>query len=224
MAKYDVTLTFDNGPTPGVTSRVLEVLARHGVRATFFVLGSRLSDPEGWRVCEKAHGEGHWIGNHSWSHPAPFGACRDRRQVESQILRTERLLSPLARPERLFRPPGDGGRLDNRLLSEAAIRLMREQAITCVLWNVVPRDWEQPDRWVDRAIDMCVRRPWSLVVLHDTGTGAMDRLSGYLDRVRETGGGFRQDFPPECVPIRKGRIVGPVDKYTSEQDREAALQ
>ena len=69
---FDVTLTFDNGPEPSVTPRVLDVLARRGVRTTFFVIGNKLLTRDARACTERAHAEGHWIGNHTWTHTRPL--------------------------------------------------------------------------------------------------------------------------------------------------------
>ena len=53
------------------------------------------------------------------------------------------------------------------------------------------------------------------MVLHDLPTGAMDHLESFLDRAREAGARFHQDFPPDCVPIRSGEIVLPIEPYVS---------
>src|ERR1700752_5263230 len=60
---FDLTLSFDNGPEPGVTPLVLDVLAERGIRTTFFVIGEKLSDGERRKLAARAHDEGHWIGN-----------------------------------------------------------------------------------------------------------------------------------------------------------------
>jgi peptidoglycan-N-acetylglucosamine deacetylase len=73
---FDLTLTFDNGPDPAVTPFVLDVLAEHGVSSTFFVIGSKLGERNARACAERAHGEGHWIGNHTWSHGVPLGVIR----------------------------------------------------------------------------------------------------------------------------------------------------
>ena len=72
---FDVTLTFDNGPEPSVTPRVLDVLARRGVRTTFFVIGNKLLTRDARACTERAHAEGHWIGNHTWTHSRPLGSA-----------------------------------------------------------------------------------------------------------------------------------------------------
>ena len=60
-----LSLTFDNGPTPGITERILEVLARHGLRVTFFVIGEKLRDKAAAGLLAEMAAAGHWIGNHT---------------------------------------------------------------------------------------------------------------------------------------------------------------
>lgn len=218
---FELTLTFDNGPTPRVTDAVLDVLASYQIRATFFVLGEKLSEPAGRRVAGRAHEEGHWIGNHTWSHPAPFGQWADRQDPTSEIVRTQDLMGSLAHPDRFFRPPGGGGYLDRRLLSAKALRCIRSQGMTLVLWNAIPRDWEDPDNWPAAGLEQCRRNERSLMVLHDTDTGAMRNLPRFIGSVLDAGGRFRQRFPPDCVPILRGELTGPIDRYvTLERGKE----
>jgi len=208
-------LTFDNGPEPGVTPHVLEVLKKEKILATFFVLGAKLADPVRRRLAEQARADGHWIGNHTMTHRQPLGRIADADAVRREILDTEKLLGELAHPDRLFRPFGGGGELGPHLLSSAAVEVLEKNRMTCVLWNAIPRDWEDPEGWVEVALAQCLARPWTLLVLHDLPTGAMDHLEAFLLRVREQGGVFRQDFPPECVPIRRGEILAPLAPYVT---------
>ncbi len=59
-------------------------------------------------------------------------------------------------------------------------------------------------------------------MLHDLPTGAMRHLEAFLDSAAEAGARFRQDFPPDCVPIRAGKIVLPVEPYVSTAEEESA--
>jgi peptidoglycan/xylan/chitin deacetylase (PgdA/CDA1 family) len=211
MSDRYVTLSFDNGPEPDVTPRVLDSLARAGIPASFFVIGKKLLAREGRALAERAHAEGHWIGNHTFTHGTPLGETTDPNIAALEIGRTEDLIGDLARPSPLFRPFGGGGHLDTRLLKPSVVDHLTRHAYTCVLWNVVPRDWVDPVDWVDRCIVECRAKPWSLVVLHDLPTGAMDHLDRFLDRMSSEGVTFRQDYPPECVPIRDGKIIAPID-------------
>ncbi len=206
---FDLTLSFDNGPEPDVTPGVLDCLARRGLHATFFVVGEKLQD--GRALAERAAAEGHWIGNHTWTHSVPLGARESDDLWE--VTRTQDALGPLAHPARWFRPFGGGGNLDRRLLNPAVVDLLQRERFSCVLWNAIPRDWADPDGWVETALAQCEASPWTLIVLHDLPTGAMRHLDRFLDAVEARGVRFRQDFPPDCVPIREGRIVRPIDGY-----------
>ncbi|HEV3009043.1 MAG TPA: polysaccharide deacetylase family protein [Burkholderiales bacterium] len=210
-----VTLTFDNGPEPGVTQHVLEVLKQEKILATFFVLGEKLADPARRRLAERARAEGHWIGNHTMTHRTPLGRLQDAAVAQREILETEQLIGELAHPDRLFRPFGGEGELGTHLLSSAAVDVLQKNRMTCVLWNAIPRDWEDPAGWVEVALAQCLAQPRTLLVLHDLPTGAMDNLGAFIARARGQGGAFRQDFPPECVPIRRGEVLAPLAPYVT---------
>ncbi|MEY2447635.1 MAG: peptidoglycan-N-acetylglucosamine deacetylase [Acidimicrobiaceae bacterium] len=198
-----VTLTFDNGPWPGVTEKVLDTLAARDLRATFFVVGNELRKSR--VLAERAASEGHWIGNHTMTHSVPLG---DGADPVEEIDATQDLIGDLAHRARWFRPFGRGGVLDDRLLSADAVAHLQHGGYSCVLWNSVPRDWEDPDAWIDRALADVESRAWTVVVMHDLPTGAMDRLPRFLDELDARGARIVQDFPDACVPIRNGEVVG----------------
>src|SRR5205085_7419310 len=131
MAK--VTLTFDNGPEPDATPDVLACLARHDVRATFFVVGSKVIRPEGRAIAMRARDEGHWIGNHTFSHTTPLGEL-DRESALAEFERTEQALAWLDQPLRLFRPYARGGHLGPQLLHPAVVERLQAGRYHCVLW------------------------------------------------------------------------------------------
>jgi peptidoglycan/xylan/chitin deacetylase (PgdA/CDA1 family) len=93
---FELTVTFDNGPEPLVTPGVLDVLAHHGVAGTFFVIGSKLAKPEARACAERAHSEGHWIGNHTWTHTHPLGEQPGEAAAQLEIGRTQAEIGPLS--------------------------------------------------------------------------------------------------------------------------------
>jgi peptidoglycan/xylan/chitin deacetylase (PgdA/CDA1 family) len=210
-----VTLSFDNGPEPGTTEYVLDILKNHGVRAAFFVIGGKMTDPARYAIARRAHSEGHWIGNHSLTHKVPLGEMRKSGAAAAEIQKAQEAMGALSHTDRFFRPFGGGGRLDRILLNREAVNLLVAGRYTCVLWNCVPHDWEDPANWVERAIASCAQQPWSLVVLHDLPTGAMAHLERFLDLLTRNKAAIVQEFPPECVPIRCGRIMRPIDDYVA---------
>lgn len=213
---FNLTLTFDNGPDFATTPEVLALLAREHIRSTFFVLGNKIAKPENRELAARAAAEGHWIGNHTMHHKVPLGeAPQPATAAMEEIDGTQTLLGDLIHPDRLFRPFGRGGAIGPHLLSRAALDRLIAGGYTLVLWNSIPRDWAEPDTWVETALAHCRSQPWTLMVLHDLPTGAMRHLARFIDLAREAGVRFRQDFPPECVPLVRGKAVLPLQSYVS---------
>jgi peptidoglycan-N-acetylglucosamine deacetylase len=173
----------------------------------------KIAHPVRRALAARAHAEGHWIGNHTMEHAIPLGLLDDPAAARDEIVKTQALIGSLANPDRLFRPFGRGGALGPHLLSPSAVEVLREQGMTCVLWNAVPRDWDDPHGWVETALAQCRAQPWSVVVLHDLPTGAMDHLEAFIGCLRAEGARFRQDFPAELLPIRRGEPRASLAKF-----------
>jgi peptidoglycan/xylan/chitin deacetylase (PgdA/CDA1 family) len=219
-----VTLTFDNGPTPSVTDKVLDVLAARRATATFFVVGTQLEQAGGRALAKRAVAEGHRIGHHTATHTLQLGAAEDpEAAVVAEIDAVEHDIDALAgtsetKGERLFRPYAAGGVLDERVFSPAAVRYLQRHRYTCALWNVLPRDWENLTGWVDQALDDVAGTDWAVVVLHDMDTGAMDRLPAFLDGLAAMNAELVTDFPDSCTPIRQGRLRSSLSHLTNGVD------
>lgn len=198
-----VTLTFDNGPTPGVTEPVLDILTAHAVPATFFAIGSKLANPQGQALGRRIVGDGHQLGGHTWSHSVQFGTADDA-VVESELARTRQVVDEVGGDGRLFRPYGSGGVTDDRLMSPFGGAALCSLGYTCVLWNVLPGDWRDADGWVEHALNDIGRSPWAVVVLHDIADAALPRLDEFLTAVTRGRATWSQSFPDECTPIRNG--------------------
>lgn len=205
-----LTLTFDNGPHPQTTDQVVGVLGERGLRATFFVVGDELARPGSRAIAERARAAGHWVGNHSMTHRVPLGLGTDSH-VGEEIGAAEDLLEGLGHPQRWFRPFGGGGQLGPHLLSRAALDYLVARRYTLALWNSVPRDWEDPTGWVGRALQDVASQEWTVVVLHDLPTGAMDHLARFVDQAVADGAEIVQELPAACVPMREGVIEGPIE-------------
>lgn len=198
-----VTLTFDNGPHPVGTPRVLDALAARGLTATFFAVGRRLAAPGGLALARSVVAAGHRLGSHTWSH-TPLGHSPDPEATVLELARTKALVDQVWDGEPLFRPVG-GGSLGPHLLNEAALRWLTERRFTCVIWNSVPGDWLDPEGWVERALDDAAALPHQLVVLHDACPEGMEQLGRYLDAVTDAGHTFCDAFPEACLPLVRGR-------------------
>jgi peptidoglycan/xylan/chitin deacetylase (PgdA/CDA1 family) len=206
-----LTLTFDNGPDPVVTPAVLAELASRNLRAIFLPVGELLETREARALVRDCVQSGHRVGNHTYSHPRPFGAIGAERSI-AEVRRTDELLGDLIEPERYFRPSAGGGVLKPGVLNQGVVDYLIETRHTLVMWNLICEDWCRPDgSWVDIALREITNRDWSVIVLHDIGSGAMDHLAGFLDRVGEKGVDLVRDLPADCTPILRGVKTASLD-------------
>lgn len=131
-ARPRVALTFDDGPGAW-TSEILDTLAAHQARATFFLVGGVAAEKRG--LVERIAAEGHEIGNHTWSHPRLASDCDDAR-VYDELARTNDLLADLAgtRPVRFRAPRYD---VDDRVLAVA-----HRLGLAHTHGDVTPPDWD----------------------------------------------------------------------------------
>ena len=158
-----LALTYDDGPNDPHTLRLLEVLAKHDVRATFFLIGRFVQErPDIVREVVKA---GHVIGNHTFTHPNLIFTSAD--ETRSQITRClQALEDAVGEPSNLFRPPFGGRR-------PASLRVVRELGLLPVMWNVTGWDWEAPPAAeIERKVVKQVRGG-DVILLHDGGHKAM---------------------------------------------------
>lgn len=216
-----VHLTFDNGPAPDVTPRVLDVLDRHQARATFFLVGENLTTPEGMATAELIVDRGHRIGNHSFTHGTPLGDDPGEAAVARELAQTQTLLDRVWTGPRWFRPFGGGGEIGPHLLSAESVAWLEDQRVTCVLWNSVPGDWKDPEGWVERALADAERLDEMVLVLHDVLPRAMGHLDRFLAQLVEAGHRFTDAFPASCLPIVAGEPQPGLDAYVRSATSKA---
>jgi len=206
VARPRVTLTFDNGPWAGITDRVLDILGEAGVPASFFVVASHLDTASGRRAVERAHAEGHWIGNHTLTHSFAFGH-RPGADPAREIGAAQERLGSLAHPAKLFRPFGNDGLIGPHLLSPSARDYLLANGYTTVLWNSVPGDWRDQKGWVARGVAQVAALDWAVVVLHDMPMASAPRLAEFIARLDDLGAVWERDFPDSVILTRGGKVV-----------------
>ena len=177
-------LTFDDGPTPGVTHRLLDLLARHDAQATCFLIGENAERNPG--LVRAIRDAGHTIGNHTYTHLDASRAAAET--VTAELDRTTRLLEDLTgRSVRHMRPPY--GRFTRPMRTWCR---RREQQLT--MWDVNPREFR--DAATPRSVARHTLRPLrdgSLVLLHDTPDTERVTLTGLetiLQRLTDRGWRF----------------------------------
>jgi peptidoglycan/xylan/chitin deacetylase (PgdA/CDA1 family)/GT2 family glycosyltransferase len=160
-----VALSFDDGPNGAYTSRVLDILRREHVRATFFLIGERVRlDPA---TAARIVREGHVVGNHTEHHPIPF-ALEPASALQAEVSAAEESIrDATGQFTHLFRPP-------NGLRSPWLMRVLESDSLVTVTWDDAPGDWNRLP--VETIVERTVRgaHSGSIILLHDGLNGAPD--------------------------------------------------
>lgn len=154
-----LALTYDDGPNDPHTLRLLEVLAKHSVRATFFLIGRYVQQrPEIVREIAQA---GHIVGNHSFTHP--LLTFKSETEIKQQLSECRAALQDvIGEPSNLFRPPFGGRR-------PAVLRVARSLGLRTIMWNVTGYDWTAPPASaIERKVASKIRGG-DVILLHDGG-------------------------------------------------------
>src|SRR2546421_3395527 len=173
-----IAMTFDDGPSATLTPKLLDLLAAHHIKATFFVIGENVAEHH--EVVARAAREGHEIGNHSWSHPN-FGKMPDQG-VRSQLQRTDDAIKNATgqRPT-LMRPPyGSITAREKRWIHD-------EFGYRIILWDVDPLDWKRPGPAVVRSRILKETQPGSIVLSHDIHPGTIEAMPSTFDALEAKG-------------------------------------
>ena len=128
----EIALTYDDGPNDVVTERLLDVLARHNVRASFFLIGRYVRQRP--QIARAIASGGHLVGNHTMTHP--WLAWQSFARIRQELTECNALLEDtLGIPIRYFRAPHGARR-------PAVLSIARSLGLTPVQWNILPKDWE----------------------------------------------------------------------------------
>lgn len=173
-----VAMTFDDGPSPKLTPKLLDLLKERGVKATFYVVGTNAAAyPE---ILQRMIAEGHEIGNHSWNHPAlnRMGEAA----VKSQLDRTEAaIVKATGIKPATMRPPygATNAKLNKRFDEEFGMKV--------IMWSVDPLDWKY--RNADRVTREIVQgaTPGGIILVHDIHSSSVAAMPGTLDQLAAQG-------------------------------------
>lgn len=169
-----VALTFDDGPYPGYTEKLLDGLKERKVKATFFVLGIQAEKyPE---ILERISEEGHLIGNHTYSHI--LLKKNNRKEFKEDLKKAEELISEVTGEGVLYvRPPY--GKWDKNL--EQELNMFR------VLWTVDPKDWCKDDApGIARTVLKNVKEN-DIILLHDRYKASVEAALIIVDELTKQG-------------------------------------
>ena len=192
-----IAITFDDGPTPGVTEIILDELKKRELHATFFMIGARVvAAPD---LARRVAAEGHEIGNHTFNH-LKLTTLSDQ-QVGEEIQKTQDALGEIAQYQPSWlRPPYGAFRA-----SQAAIAQGKNLGV--VLWSVDPRDWSQPGatRIVDTVLSQT--KSGAIILCHDLHRQTAQSIPRILDGLLERGFNFVALSTLIGLPERKQTAV-----------------
>ncbi|MFJ7269215.1 polysaccharide deacetylase family protein [Streptomyces sp. NPDC099050] len=181
-----MTLTFDDGPDPRYTPGILDTLARHGVRAMFFVCGEMAVDNKD--LLRRMVAEGHVLGNHTWTHPQLTKISRPA--MASEIGRTSEVVQQAVGTAPLwFRAPYGAW-------NRAAFEIGAELGMEPLAWTVDTLDWKEPGTTAIVSRVLRQAAPGVIVLNHDAGgnrSQSVQALASYLPQL--LGRGFRMTLP-----------------------------
>jgi peptidoglycan/xylan/chitin deacetylase (PgdA/CDA1 family) len=154
-----VALTIDDGPHPEWTPRVLELLAKHEVKATFCLIGEQVRD--NYKLVQLMTGAGHEVANHTWNHPININRLSNQR-VEAEIVKARRVIVEVTGiAPRLFRAPGGNW-------SPTVFKAVARHGMVPIDWDIDPRDWSRPGvPHVTR--ELLKAKPGDILLCHDGG-------------------------------------------------------
>lgn len=202
-----IALTFDDGPHKTLTPKLLDLLATHHIKATFFVIGENVAEQPA--IVARAAREGHEIGNHSWSHPnfgkmSGDGVRRQLRQTEDAIESATGTKPTLLRP-----PYGSLTARQQRWIHD-------EFGYEIILWDVDPLDWKRPGPAVVCNRIVKETRAGSIVLAHDIHPGTITAMPSTLDQLEAKGFRFvtvseliRMEVPETPAPLKPRAGVAP---------------
>lgn len=175
-----IALTFDDGPNPDYTPKILKILKEKGVKATFFMVGVNIEN--NIPIVEEVYKDGNEIGNHTFTHPNLEITSDDRERIE---LRSTRLLleSITGHSTLLFRPPYITDAEPKTLYQIKSLAIAHDEGFICVTSFIDPNDWEEgvsADTIVARAIAQ--QHAGNIMLLHDAG-GPRDQTILALPRI-----------------------------------------
>lgn len=183
--KKEIYITFDSGFENGNTERILDALKKHGVKATFFLVGNYFeTQPE---LVKRMAEEGHTIGNHTYSHP-DMSKIGDIQSFQTELQKNEALYRDILGSEmpKLYRPP-------QGKFCEENLKMAQQLGYSTVFWSLAYVDWYTDDQPTpEQAFSKLLPRihPGAVVLLHSTSSTNAEILDELLTKWEETGYSF----------------------------------
>ena len=174
-----IALTFDDGPGP-YTAQLLDILDQYGAKATFFLIGSKVSSQA--NVVRSIQARGHQLGNHSWSHPELPKLPVD--QIASEIDRTnDAIKQATGVTPTVMRPPYGA-------VNSAVLEQLRLRGMSSILWSVDTRDWADRNSDIVCSRAVAGAHPGAVILMHDIHQTSVNAVPCILSALKQQGYSF----------------------------------
>ena len=174
-----IALTFDDGPGP-YTAHLLDVLDQYGAKATFFLIGSKVSSQAS--IVRSIQARGHQLGNHSWSHPELPKLPVD--QIAGEVDRTnEAIRQATGVTPAILRPPYGA-------VNGAVLEQLRLRGMSSILWSVDTRDWADRNSDIVCSRAVAGARPGAIILMHDIHQTSVGAVPCILSALKQQGYSF----------------------------------
>ncbi|MFI6320714.1 polysaccharide deacetylase family protein [Nonomuraea sp. NPDC050556] len=172
-----LALTFDDGPAPATTGKLLTLLKKEKVKATFFVVGKAVEKRPA--VLKRTYAEGHEIGNHTYDHPS-LPEMMDQEITQQLQITQDAIEGVIGRRPTMFRPPY--GHSDDRVLGLAA-----QEGLAQVKWTATTLDWSLRDtEKITRTVLKLARRN-GVILMHDTVPQTVAAMPAVIKELKKRG-------------------------------------
>ena len=174
-----IALTFDDGPGPH-TAHLLDILDQYGAKATFFLIGSKVSGQAS--IVRSIQARGHQLGNHSWSHPELPKLPVD--QIAGEVDRTnEAIRQATGVTPAILRPPYGA-------VNGAVLEQLRLRGMSSILWSVDTRDWADRNSDIVCSRAVAGARPGAIILMHDIHQTSVGAVPCILSALKQQGYSF----------------------------------
>ena len=179
VANKTIALTFDDGPGP-YTEKLLDILDRYDAKATFFLIGSKVSARA--NTLRRMQSRGHQLGNHSWSHPELNKVSAE--QLASEIDQTNNVIKQaVGTKPNIIRPPYGA-------FNRAVLDQFRQRGMSAVVWSVDTRDWADRNSEIVCSRAVAGARNGAVILMHDIHQTSVNAVPCILDSLKQQGYSF----------------------------------
>lgn len=206
-----IALTFDDGPDPKNTLRLLALLKERGIKATFYLIGKSVATYP--QIVRQIVADGHEIGNHTWDHK-DLSRMSDTNCLDELQKTQDAIIAACGVTPKTFRPPYGNAKLSQRK------QIMEKLHCPAIIWEVDTEDWKKPFS-SQKVHDTILRdtKAGSIILCHDIHAWTIDAMPATLDELKSKG--FQFKTISEMIQLEEDERSGKVPLPTTGTDKAA---